>query len=321
MTLTDPDMPVNVDITGWSPFIPGDADNSSLPVGDWNTLSKIPGDKDLEAVFSFNSENFMRVQVPSEWGDQYVGKDSILEMDNGFILEQPCFPDKPHYKGEFAVFTDAPSAVVDYCWFRGDWFDSRTILWNNIEKGNMPSNPVSAGAKGASVYVPLKLKPDESKTIKVYVAWYVPHSDVRAGSDPETACCCHGKKPAVCKPGSSCCEEIASKYYEPWYSGKFKDVKEVAKYWRTQYADLKGKTELFTNAFYDSDLPPEVTGGHCSQPYHSEIPYRLATERREIMGLGRLSRPEWLLQRFMHACMELCPGNSTFVSFPGTYPA
>ncbi len=258
VNLTDSDMPVDVAITGWSPFIPGDADNSSLPVGGIEYTFKNTGGKDLDAVFSFNSENFMRVQIPSEWGGQYVGKDSIMEMDNGFILEQPCFPDKPHYKGEFAVFTDAPSATVDHCWFRGEWFDSRTILWDNIEKGNMPSNPVSAGAKGASVYVPFTLKPNESKTIKVFFAWYVPHSDVRAGNDPENTAVVPAKKPSACKPGSSCCEELASRYYEPWYSGKFKDVKEVAKYWRTQYADLKDKTELFTDAFYSSDLPPEV---------------------------------------------------------------
>ena len=103
-------------------------------------------------------------------------------MDNGFILEQPCFPDKPHYKGEFAVFTDEPGTVVDYCWFRGGWFDGRTMLWNNIENGNTPANPVSAGATGASVYVPVKLKPRESRTIKVYFAWYVPHSDLRIGT-------------------------------------------------------------------------------------------------------------------------------------------
>jgi hypothetical protein len=30
--LTDDHVPVKVEITGWSPFIPGDADNSSLPV-------------------------------------------------------------------------------------------------------------------------------------------------------------------------------------------------------------------------------------------------------------------------------------------------
>ncbi len=258
VNLNDADMPVDVAITGWSPFIPGDADNSSLPVGGIEYTFKNTESRDLEAVFSFNSENFMRVAIPSEWGGQYVGRDSIMEMDNGFILEQPCFPDKPHYKGEFAVFTDAPGATVDHCWFRGEWFDSRTILWDNIEKGKMPSNPVSAGAKGASVYVPFMLKPGETKTIRVLFAWYVPHSDVRAGNDPENSTATAAKKPEVCKPGSSCCEEIASKYYEPWYSGKFKDVREVAKYWRARYADLKGKSEIFTDAFYQSDLPPEV---------------------------------------------------------------
>jgi len=32
ISLRDPDMPVAVKLTGWSPFIPNDEDNSSLPV-------------------------------------------------------------------------------------------------------------------------------------------------------------------------------------------------------------------------------------------------------------------------------------------------
>jgi len=32
VTLTDPQVPIEVELTGWSPFEPGDADNASLPV-------------------------------------------------------------------------------------------------------------------------------------------------------------------------------------------------------------------------------------------------------------------------------------------------
>ena len=32
VTLGDPQLPLSVEITGWSPFEPGDPDNSSLPV-------------------------------------------------------------------------------------------------------------------------------------------------------------------------------------------------------------------------------------------------------------------------------------------------
>ncbi len=257
--LADPDMPAEVDITGWSPFIPGDADNSGLPVGGLEyTFTNTTG-KAIDAVFSFHSENFMRVEVPGEWGGNYVGKDSIVAMENGFILEQSCFPDKPHYKGEFAIFTDEPAAVTDYCWFRGGWFDGRTILWNNIETGLAPANPVSAGATGASIYIPIQLKPKESRTIKVLMAWYVPHSDLRIGTSPEDEEVNKMIAAAKCAPGSTCCSpKITSAYYEPWYSGKFKNIQEISQYWGTRYQDLKNKTSLFTDVFYNSDLPPEV---------------------------------------------------------------
>jgi hypothetical protein len=95
--LFDKDIPMNVSITGWSPFIPTDANNSSLPVGGIEyTFENISGN-DLEAVFSFNSDNFMRVELPSEWGGNFVGHDSIMAMPKGFILEQSCLPDKPHF--------------------------------------------------------------------------------------------------------------------------------------------------------------------------------------------------------------------------------
>lgn len=257
--LSDPDMPARVDITGWSPFIPGDADNSGLPVGGLEyTITNTTG-QEMDAMFSFHSENFMRVEIPGEWGGNYVGKDSILAMDNGFVLEQSCFPDKPHYKGEFAIFTDEPNAVTDYCWFRGGWFDSRTLLWENIKTGHTPANPVSPGASGASIYVPVQLGPRESRTIKILVAWYVPHSDLRIGTGPDDDEVNKIIAAAKCVPGSDCCSpEITSAFYEPWYSGKFKNVQEIGHYWRTQYKNLKNSTSLFTDAFYNSDLPPEV---------------------------------------------------------------
>ena len=53
-------MLVAVKIKGWSPFIPGDADNSSLPFGGFEYIFKNTGSKKVEALFSFNSVNFMQ---------------------------------------------------------------------------------------------------------------------------------------------------------------------------------------------------------------------------------------------------------------------
>ena len=257
--LTDSDMPVEVELTGWNPFIPGDADNSSLPVAGLEYTFTNTSKKNIEAMFSFNSENFMRIENPGEWGGNYVGSDSIMAMENGFILSQSCLPDKPHYKGEFAIFTDDPAATIDYCWFRGGWFDGKTILWKNIEEGNTPSNPVSAGATGASLYVPVKLRPKESRTIRVMMTWYVPHSDLRIGTGPDDEVAVKKVVTATCDPGSSCCpSSTASLYYEPWYSEKYKDIRELSRYWQTHYPELRANSSLFSDAFFSSDLPPEV---------------------------------------------------------------
>ena len=101
--LEDNDIPLDVSINGWSPFIPTDEDNSSLPVGGLEYTFKNTSDKSIEACFSYHSENFMLIETPSEWGGQYKPGYSIAGIDKGFLLKQNCFPDKPHFKGDFAI--------------------------------------------------------------------------------------------------------------------------------------------------------------------------------------------------------------------------
>lgn len=51
--LRDADVPVEVELTGWSPFFPGDADNSSLPVASLEYRFLNRSSISIEAVFSF----------------------------------------------------------------------------------------------------------------------------------------------------------------------------------------------------------------------------------------------------------------------------
>src|SRR6266704_6980013 len=57
--LSDPQVRFYGEITGWSPFDPGDPDNSSLPVAALEYRFTNPTKAPLEAVFSFNAKNFM----------------------------------------------------------------------------------------------------------------------------------------------------------------------------------------------------------------------------------------------------------------------
>jgi uncharacterized protein (DUF608 family) len=167
LELEDSDIPLQVKVVGWSPFIPGDEDNSSLPGGVLEYQFKNNSAKKIEAVFSYNARNFL-----DENG-------RILEEKNGFRLVKG----NSREKSGFSIYVDQDDASVDYCWFRGGWFDPQTILWKQIQNGELVSNPpVEGSAPGASIFVPLSFQPGEEKIVKVNFNWYLPHSKLAAGA-------------------------------------------------------------------------------------------------------------------------------------------
>jgi len=251
--LQDDDIPLDVEIKGWSPFCPGQEDLSSLPMAALEYTFTNQTDSALDLVFSYHAENFMRMRSSNVWGTVYEDRGhSIAPLKNGFILAQSCFPDKPHYKGDFAIST-LEDARVDHRWFRGGWYDARTMLWRDIEKAEPVSDTSRQGSVNASLYVPLTLKAGDSKTIHLMMSWYVPHSDLRHG----TLTPVQGEP--VCDPSTGCCSsEYTSQFYEPWYSQRFSDITEVSQFQLSNYWDLREQSERFSQAFFSSDLPPEV---------------------------------------------------------------
>jgi uncharacterized protein (DUF608 family) len=233
VSLRDKDLPATVHITGWSPFVPTDPDNSSLPMGALEYRITNTSTETHEYVFSFNA--------PVLWDFSQV-----QPMNRGFILSQDSAA-APEKKGDLAFFTDDPATQVDNCWFRGGWWDPLTMAWQNIQNAEIHPNLPQPNSSGASLYVPFTLKPGQSKTIRLLIAWYVPDSHLRLGQD-------------VTNPADSTVPNTAtSTYYKPWYSGRFASIHEVTDYWQTHYDTLRHNTLLFQKAFYRSTLPPEVT--------------------------------------------------------------
>jgi len=233
VTLADPKMPLEVEITGWSPFAPPDADTASLPMVGLEYKFVNTSGRKIDAVYSFNAENFMDVE-----GSQEL----IRTIEGGFILAQPPGGSlKKHEEGYFAAFVDEPAAKVNAAWFRGGWFDPLTMVWKDIEEGKCYDKdfPMKDGpSPGATLFVPFELAPGQTKTIALKLCWYVPYSDVRRGDGAPAA----GE------------EEM----YRPWYAGKFQDIDAVVRRWRGNYDKLLAESKKFSDCFYETTLPAEV---------------------------------------------------------------
>lgn len=238
VTLHDPEMPLAVHITGWSPFIPGDADNSSLPVAALEYRFTNTSPRHLSAIFSFNGRNFLPVD-----GKDHQG---VRPANGGFTLWSKGPPDLPWRDAAFQATVDDASAKVNCAWFRGDWWDPLTMAWKDVERGaTVERAAVTSGdpSPGATIFVPFDLAPGAHRTVTLRLAWYAPQTDMRIGQDP------------VPPPASM---PITERFYRPWYAGRFTDVDALGDYWRAQYGSLRQASRKFTDAFFDTTLPAEV---------------------------------------------------------------
>src|SRR5262249_36484998 len=136
VTLEDERVPLGVEIEAWSPFEPGDADGSSLPVAALEYRLTNPGGQPLEAGFSFHARNFLAGR----------GAHGRRSEPGGFVLWGAGPPDRPAEGAELSISVTDPGAKVNCAWFRGGWWDPLTMAWRDVEKGaSYDRPPVTSG--------------------------------------------------------------------------------------------------------------------------------------------------------------------------------
>jgi hypothetical protein len=236
VALEDQLMPVRARVTGWSPFEPGDADNSSLPVAALEYELMNTSNGPVSGVFSFNAKNFMVTGTNPQ---------AIRPIAGGFILWGGPHKERPWEEAAFAATVSEPDAKVNHAWFRGGWWDSLTLAWKDIATAAAyDRSPITDGAAspGATIFVPFELARGECRKIVVRLSWFVGQTNLRIGKDPKDVQADAGQP----------------QRHKPWYTARFTDINGVAHYWATKISELRQKTARFRDCFQDSTLPPEV---------------------------------------------------------------
>jgi len=237
VSLSDPGLPLRAEITGWSPFIPGDADSASLPVAGLEYRFTNSSRQRISTVFYFNTRNFL----PLDGSDHH----GVRAASGGFSLWSSGAKGEPWREAAFSAVVDDAGARTNLAWFRGGWWDPLTMAWKDVEAGAVIDRPeITTGepSPGATLAVPFTLAPGASHSIVLRLAWYVPHTNLRIGTDP----------PGVTPPTGD------DRFYQPWNGGRFASIDELTAYWRDNYARLRTASDQFTRCFYDTTLPPEV---------------------------------------------------------------
>jgi uncharacterized protein (DUF608 family) len=248
--LSHPDMPVTCQLKAFSPFVPGDSESASLPVASLQYTFTNTSDKSIDAVYSFHAHRDV-IACPFKNPQERL-MPHVLQEDTGFVITQGAPVDDPAGYGEWGVWCEAPQTTVDSAWFRGGWFDTLTMLMKKITAGDTsPQAAFTEGepSQGGSLFVPLQLSPGQSQTVRVLLSWYVPVSNVKAGSPGEASCCADD---------GDCCSPATPSTYRPWYASRFGSGANLRHYWKVKHESFEAKSALFSDAFFASTLPDEI---------------------------------------------------------------
>jgi uncharacterized protein (DUF608 family) len=228
--LTDPNMPIEVEVEGWNPFIPRDDVNSGIPCAILNyTLVNRSGEAE-EFEFSYHTTHFAK-GMSGEKGTRNAVVKGGVAFSNIDDPQATTF-------GTGAVVAVGHDPKVKAMWFRGGWFDSVSALWREVSTGTFKENDGSAqsheGNNGGSILIQGWLNPGERLTIPIVIAWHFPNCDRTIG-----------------QIGGDEIKQV----WHPFYTSQWKDATEVAAYVQANYESLQSRTRAFKDALFSSTLP------------------------------------------------------------------
>lgn len=242
--LSDPDLPLTVELTGYNPFIPGDDKASGLPCAILQYTLRNTSDQPVEFAFSYHLSHLAVGDSPRQSEDSF----NAVIPGKGIYFYNQADPNCPEFgSASLSVIEHEPQ--IKAMWFRGGWFDAISALWREISAGQFKPNEghvsgLKRGRNGGSILMPGRLEPGASITYPILLTWYFPNAQTTYGP----------VEPEPCDGSDGCCPPP----WRPYYTSQWHDARHVALYVHENYPALYERTRAFHEAFFATSLPPYV---------------------------------------------------------------
>ncbi|MFA5814550.1 MAG: GH116 family glycosyl-hydrolase [Bacteroidales bacterium] len=232
VNLKTPQVPIEVKIKAFNPLIPGDIDNSSIPMAVIDFELTNTTNKEISFSICGTMQNFI-----GEDGSEgkAIGNKNTFKKDqgiSGIFFSSEGVDKNVDQWGEIAlVSTSKGNVSYRTAWLPERWGSSILDFWDDLSKDGQLENRIdSISVKPmASLAVSDVLPANAKKTIRFLITWYFPN---------RTA--------------------WASKPLKNYYATKYNGAWDIATKSVPQLAQLENKTIEFVKAFCNSDIPEDV---------------------------------------------------------------
>jgi uncharacterized protein (DUF608 family) len=252
LDLIGEEVPLEVTMTAWSPFIPMDAANSSLPAAviEWNVSNT--GKEMVEYTVAFTMGIPMKaITAEEKTGDRGCSiAPASFSHWAGYTFSSTLADAGKPYAGKLRVMSQAEnthSALLS----AGNGRDDAQLFWEDfsddgqVEGYSDTLTGHSSGTGTAVITVSGKLAPGETAVVPFLFTWHVPYR-------------IPGGNPAI---DNSASHGTVSRNY---YTVLYEDIEQATKHLTANLEALKEKTFLFSEAMMTSSVPPAAVGSAIS---------------------------------------------------------
>ena len=226
---SDEDFPGDVSLSAFNPFIPLNDKDSSIPAAFFTVEIHNPTKDVIDYTVAFSLTN------PAEKGGV-----NRMEEEKGchamLLTREDLDRGDPRW-GEAAMATDGEDVSCQTYWYRGSWFDSLGIFWQDFARPGAIRERQYQEAGGydtATLCVRKRCPAGGTVSVRFALSWYYPN------------CVNYWNPEKVDRP------------WKHYYATIFGGAAEAARYALRHWDRLWKGTKRFMDALYASSLPPEA---------------------------------------------------------------
>lgn len=263
----DDALPLDISLEAWNPMIPGQPDDSGLPVAILTYHLHNPTDQPVRGSLAWSLANVVG-DIASKGGA--VNTFRKAADCQSIVMTNASHKPGDLKHGSLALATTHTGTLSHTThWDEPGWWDRAQHVWDQFAKdGTVPGPKGKVGPLGkgnepvATLAVPYRLKPGQSRSITFLIAWSFP---TRAGNYIMEA------KPAKVKNH---------------YAAKFPDAWTAARYTAKHHDRLHEATSTFEQTLFESTLPGNILDAASSQMsiMRSTTTMWLASPAKEKLG-------------------------------------
>lgn len=232
--LRDKDLPVEVTVGAFNPLIPGNTDDSSLPLAILSYRVKNTSDKPITISLAGNIPNF--IGFDGKEGQTFENINTYKEENGlrGIHYAASKAVDKESAQwGTFSLTTNSDGEIsYRSCWKPGEWGNSTLEFWDDYtDDGLLEERTSKQKSNMGSVAVKTTLAPNEEKDIRFFISWNFPNRKAWAKGNVNVG---------------------------NYYATQYEDSWDVAAQTIKRIPALEKKTKTFVTAFVNSDFPAVV---------------------------------------------------------------